>query len=73
MLTMSRYKVDGEKVRRLRRARFLSQEQTAKLAGISTYTLSEIELGKRRAISRTVLRLSETLGVQPSDLVDEDF
>ena len=58
----------GENVRRLREQRFLSPAELAEKAGISRNTLWRIESGQYPARARTVRKLAEVLGVQPTDL-----
>ena len=58
----------GERVRRAREARYLSQAELAVKAGISKNTLNRIETGKAGAIPRTVRQLAEALGVKPEEL-----
>ena len=59
----------GEQVRRLREDRFLSPSELAEKAGISRNTLYRIESGQYAAFPRTVRKLADALGVQPTDLV----
>lgn len=44
---MTRYKRLGEKIRKLRKSRDLTQEQLAELANIDPKTVIELEAGKR--------------------------
>jgi len=60
--------VDGEKLRRLREDRMLSQQELAALAGATQATISNLERGKRQARPRTVRRLALALAVEPSEL-----
>ena len=59
-------------LRRLRRARALSQRDLARLTGIAQDTISQLETGKREAQPRTIRRLAEALSVEPSTLMKED-
>jgi HTH-type transcriptional regulator, competence development regulator len=59
----------GERVRRLREERFLSPSELAEKAGISRNTLYRIESGQFAAYPKTVRKLAEALGVEPTDLV----
>ena len=59
----------GEQVRRLREERFLSPSELAEKAGISRNTLYRIESGQFAAFPKTVRKLADALGVQPTDLV----
>lgn len=63
----------GENVRVLRRRKFMTQEQLAKVAGISHRTLVNIETHKvTEPHFSTILKLAEALGVEPSQLVDQE-
>ena len=59
----------GEQVRRLREDRFLSPSELAEKAGISRNTLYRIESGQYAAYPKTVRKIADALGVQPTDLV----
>jgi transcriptional regulator with XRE-family HTH domain len=61
--------VDGMQLRRLRRARALSQRDLARITGIAQDTISQLETGKREAQPRTIRRLAEALSVEPSTLM----
>ena len=63
----------GENVRVLRRRNFMTQEQLANAAGISHRTLVNIETNKvTEPHFSTILKLAEALGVEPSQLVDQE-
>jgi transcriptional regulator with XRE-family HTH domain len=64
--------VDGMQLRRLRRARALSQRDLARITGIAQDTISQLETGKREAQPRTIRRLAEVLRVEPSTLMKEE-
>ncbi|HEX9969556.1 MAG TPA: helix-turn-helix transcriptional regulator [Acidimicrobiales bacterium] len=59
----------GERVRTLRRAAGLSQEQLGQLAGLHRTYVSALELGTRNVGLRGIVRLATALGVDPADLV----
>jgi transcriptional regulator with XRE-family HTH domain len=59
----------GENVRRLRAARYLSQDELAKASGVSKGTILRIEQGRGLAHGRTVRALATALRVEPSELV----
>jgi transcriptional regulator with XRE-family HTH domain len=59
----------GRRVRQLRRAAGLTQEQLAERAGITWHYVSAIERGARSATFDTLLSLSSALGVTLSELV----
>ncbi len=62
----------GERVRRLREMRYLSQAELALKSGISKNTLNRIETAKAGAIPRTVRRLAAALDVEPGALASMD-
>lgn len=61
----------GEKVRRLRRQRLLTQEQLAKEAGIAPSTVYMIEAGRGRSYPQfgTLRKLARALDIEPEELV----
>jgi transcriptional regulator with XRE-family HTH domain len=65
-------RVDGPKLRKLRREQALSQQDVERTTGIAQATLSDLEQGKRGARASTLRRLAEALGVQPKELMKEE-
>jgi transcriptional regulator with XRE-family HTH domain len=63
-------RIDGEKLRALREARFLSHRDLAKRANVSPTTVLNLEAGRVEAQRRTVRKLAEALGVGPAELVE---
>ncbi|HZL07330.1 MAG TPA: helix-turn-helix transcriptional regulator [Coriobacteriia bacterium] len=61
----------GRRLRALRLARSLSQEQLANLAELDRTYVSGCEAGRRNATIRTISRLSAALGVDPGALVSD--
>ncbi len=59
----------GHKVRILRRARRITQEELATQVGISASFLGHIERGTRVLSLDTLLALCDTLDVTPNDLL----
>lgn len=57
-------------LREARQQRRLSQQALADLAGVARVTVSQIELGKSGPRPHVARRLSEALGMQPSDIVE---
>ena len=53
----------------LRESKVLSQEDLAKLSGLSPATISEIERGKRRPHFITIRKLADALEIDPELLV----
>ncbi len=64
--------IDGMQLRRLRRARALSQRDLARITGIAQDTISQLETGKREAQPRTIRKLAEALSVEPGTLMKEE-
>ena len=61
--------VNGEKLRQLREARFLSHRDLAREAGVSPTTVLNLEAGRVEAQRRTVRKLAQALEVDPAELV----
>jgi transcriptional regulator with XRE-family HTH domain len=63
-------RIDGRRVKELRRALLLSQRELAQLAGVVTETVSRIERQPDRTFRPdTVRRLAGVLGVDPHELM----
>jgi transcriptional regulator with XRE-family HTH domain len=63
-------RIDGRRVKELRRALLLSQRELAQLAGLVTETINRIERQPERTFRpETVRRLAEVLGVDPHELM----
>ena len=65
-------RVDGSRLRRLRRERALSQRDLSRITGIAHDSISQLETGKREAQPKTIRKLAEALGVEPSELMKEE-
>ncbi|MCG9915435.1 MAG: helix-turn-helix domain-containing protein [Phenylobacterium sp.] len=65
-------RIVGANVRRLRKARGLTQEQLAHDAGIDLTYVGGIERGRRNPSLAVLVRLAESLGVHPPALFDVD-
>lgn len=71
MLTVVR--IDGEKVRSVREARFFSQRELASRAGINHNTIWRIEGGKSIEVHpRTIRKIAEALSVDPASLTPSE-
>jgi transcriptional regulator with XRE-family HTH domain len=62
----------GRSVKQQRVRAFMTQEQLAKAAGISPRQLVRIERNEAEPRFSTILKLGKALGVDPSELVDEE-
>ena len=60
----------GDKIRRLRDARALTQEELAAKAGITVAALSRIERNNAEPRPTTRRKLAQALGVDPTELVE---
>jgi len=56
------------KLRELRESQFLSQEELAKRAEISTSTVNHLENGKQKPRFVTIRKLAKALKVNPKDI-----
>ena len=56
-------------LRAAREAKFLTQQELAAQAGMNASTISELEVGKRKARFRTIRQLATVLAVTPEQLV----
>jgi len=66
-------RIDGRRVKELRRALLLSQRELAQLAGVVTETVNRIERQPDRTFRPdTVRRLAKVLGVDPHKLMVEE-
>lgn len=61
----------GENIRRLRRAKGLSQEALAHESGMAMRYLAGIERGEENPSLAFLVRISTALGVTPGDLFDD--
>jgi transcriptional regulator with XRE-family HTH domain len=63
-------KIFGEQVRKLRKARGLSQEELAELAELHRNYIGGIERGERNVALLNMVRLAKALGVSLSELLE---
>jgi transcriptional regulator with XRE-family HTH domain len=63
--------VNVERLRQLRRERVLSLRELEDKSGVSYNTIWRLEDGRQGAHPKTVRKLAEALGVQPSELIRE--
>ena len=62
-------KIDGARLRRLRRERALSQRDLSRITGVAFDTISRLETGKQEAQHRTIRKLAEAVGVEPREIM----
>jgi DNA-binding XRE family transcriptional regulator len=60
------------KLRVLREQRGLTQKEAAELAKVSTWTLRDLESGKRAPYMPTVTKIARAYGVSVEELVEEE-
>ena len=60
-----------ERLKELRREKVLSLRELEESSGVSYNTIWRIEDGRQGAHPRTVRKLAEALGVEPSELLKE--
>ena len=60
-----------QRLKQLRRERVLSLRELEERSGVSYNTIWRIEDGRQGAHPRTVRKLAEALGAQPSELIRE--
>lgn len=61
----------GEAVRRLRKARGLTQEDLSGLTELHRNHIGGIECGERNITIKTILALAQALEVRPADLLED--
>jgi transcriptional regulator with XRE-family HTH domain len=71
MAIMAAVKI-GRRVKEERVRRFMTQEKLASAAGISSRQLVRIESNQVEPHFSTILKLAETLGIDPAELVEEE-
>jgi transcriptional regulator with XRE-family HTH domain len=62
-------RVEGERLRQVRRERALSQRDLSRTTGVAFDTISRLETGKQDAQPKTLRKLAEALGVKPKELM----
>ena len=57
-------------LREHRHAKFISIEDLAEKAGVSTKTIVDTELGRTQPRFRTIRKISEALGISPAEVIE---
>ncbi len=70
MKKASAQEIFGSRVRQERRDQGYSQERFAAACGIDRSYMGQIERGEKNATLKTILRISDTLEINPGVLVD---
>lgn len=65
-------KIIGRRIKSIRRAEGINQNQLANLVGISKSSMSEWETGKREPRLDTIRKIANALGVDVREIVDID-
>jgi transcriptional regulator with XRE-family HTH domain len=65
------WQIGGERLRRVRKERLLTQVELSKITGVAQDSISALETGKREAHPRTIRKLAKALGVDPTELIKE--
>jgi len=63
--------VNVKRLKELRRERVLSLRELEEKSGVSYNTIWRLEDGRQGAHPRTIRKLADALGVQPSELIRE--
>jgi transcriptional regulator with XRE-family HTH domain len=66
---LARRRAIGDHIREARRARKLSQERLAELAGMDRQAVNRIEMGHQAAYIDTLIRIADALDTPLSELV----
>ncbi len=61
----------GNKLKKLRTRRFLTQRQLAAKAGVSPTTVYKVEKNEVEPHFSTILSIAEALGVDPAELLED--
>jgi transcriptional regulator with XRE-family HTH domain len=67
------YRIDGDKLRRLRVKLALSQQDLERMTNITQSTISNLEQGNRPARLSTIRNLAAALNVEPTELMQENL
>jgi len=73
MPTIEAVKIDGEKLRELRRERFLTRDELAEKSSVARDHIGRLERGEVAGESRmgTIRKLAEALDVDPRELLED--
>jgi len=64
--------ISGDRLRKLRTRRFLTQVELASEAGLTESTINRLEQGLQKARISTVRKIANVLGVNPEELLNNE-
>lgn len=67
---MVSYRKVGERIRKLRKEKELTQEKLAELTKIEVRSIVDIEAGKRNPTLKTLNKIAKALNVKASSFID---
>ncbi|XMB87403.1 helix-turn-helix transcriptional regulator [Mycoplasmatota bacterium WC44] len=62
----------GQKVRKVRNERLMSQEQLAKDSGLHRTYIGSVERAEKNLTIKNVFKIAEALGIEPEELFNFD-
>jgi transcriptional regulator with XRE-family HTH domain len=65
------WQIDGERLRRIRKERLLTQVELSRMTGVAQDSISALETGKREAHPGTIRKFAKALDVEPKELLKE--
>jgi transcriptional regulator with XRE-family HTH domain len=65
------YKAVGQRIRRIREERQLTQAELASLVSLTRSSITNIEQGRQKLLLHTLYDIATALAVKPSDLLPE--
>lgn len=72
-MNMLNYTAFGQRIRRYRKLKNMTQEELSDAVSISISFLGHIERGTRKASMETMIRISSALGITPNELLTDSI